>query len=327
MQKMMNGKKALIFGISGQDGAYLARLLLSKGYRVYGTSRDAQVGSFANLQRLGVKDEVTLLSMAMNDYRSVLQAISQVMPEEIYNLAGQSSVSLSYEQPMEAFESLSIGVFNVLDVLRFLEWPVKCFCAGSSDCYGDTQGAPADENSRFQPRSPYAVAKSAAYWAVANYREAYGLFACTGILFNHDSPLRSSRFVTKKIVSTACRIAAGSDEKLLLGNIEIARDWGWAPEYVDAMWRMLQQDVPADYLIATGETHRLKEFIAEAFAALNLDWNEHVCVDNALLRPSDIEVSCGNPSKAAKELGWHARYRMRDVVRMMIEAELADVRG
>lgn len=317
----MNNKKALISGISGQDGAYLAKLLLDKGYQVFGTARDAQMATFNNLEKLGIRQRVTLLSMALNDFRSVLQTFSKVEPDEVYNLAGQSSVGLSFEQPVETLESISIGTLNLLEVIRFLQKPIRLYSAGSSECFGDTGGVPADETTPFHPRSPYAVAKATAHWEVANYREAYNLFACTGILFNHESPLRPERFVTRKIIASACRIAAGSGEKLQLGNISIARDWGLAPEYVDAMWRMLQQKNPEDFVIATGQTNTLELFVAESFAQLGLDWQEHVSTDPSLLRPSEIMISRGNPAKAEQELGWRAQHRMRDVIGIMITAE------
>jgi GDPmannose 4,6-dehydratase len=313
--------KALISGISGQDGAYLARLLLEKGYVVFGTARDAQIGSFRNLETLGIRQQVTLLSMAPNDFRSVLQTLAKAQPDEIYNLAGQSSVGLSFEQPVETLESISIGTLNLLEVIRFLQKPIKLYSAGSSECFGDTGGLPANESTSFHPRSPYAVAKATAYWQLANYREAYNLFACTGVLFNHESPLRPERFVTRKIIAAACRIAAGSNEKLLLGNISIARDWGLASEYVDAMWRILQQDTPQDYVIATGETNTLEAFVVEAFAQQGLDWKDHVTTDPSLLRPSEIMVSRGDPGKALKILEWRAQHRMKDVIRLMIAAE------
>ena len=314
-------KRALISGISGQDGAYLARLLLEKGYQVFGTARDAQMATFINLETLDIRRQVTLLSMALNDFRSVLQTLSKAQPDEVYNLAGQSSVGLSFEQPVETLESISIGTLNLLEAIRFLQLPIRLYSAGSSECFGDTGGVPADETTPFRPRSPYAVAKSAAHWEVANYREAYNLYACTGILFNHESPLRPERFVTRKIISAACRIADGSGEKLQLGNISIARDWGLAPEYVDAMWRMLQQETPGDYVIATGETNTLEAFVAETFAQLGLDWQKHVSTDSALLRPSEIMVSRGNPGKAAIAPGWQPDNHMRDVIRIMIAAE------
>jgi GDPmannose 4,6-dehydratase len=314
-------KKALICGISGQDGAYLAQLLLAKGYDVTGTSRDAQLSTFHNLRRLGILDQVRLESMALNDFRSSLQVLMKVRPDEVYNLAGQSSVGLSFQQPVETLESISVGSLNLLEAIRFTERPIRLYNAGSSESFGDTGGMPADEATPFRPRSPYAVAKAAAFWEVANYREAYGLFACSGILFNHESPLRPERFVTKKVISAACRIAAGSRERLHLGNIAIQRDWGWAPEYVEAMWLMLQQEQPDDYIIATGETSSLQEFVATAFARVGLDWRDHVETDSSLLRPTDLMVGKANPAKALAKLGWQAHYRMRDVVAMMIADE------
>jgi len=317
---MERGKRALICGISGQDGAYLAQLLLNKGYEVYGTSRDAQMSLFHNLVRLNIRNRVTAESMAPNDFRSVLQVLAKVKPDELYNLSGQSSVGLSFQQPAETLESISVGTLNILEAIRFIDLPIRFYNAGSSECFGNINGA-ADENTPFHPRSPYAVAKSAAFWEVANYREAYGLFACSGILFNHESPLRPERFATKKIVSAACRIAAGSQEKLSLGNTSICRDWGWAPEYVEAMWLMLQQKDPEDYVIATGESHSLEEFVAVAFDTVGLDWRAHVVSDPSLYRPTELAVGRGNPKKAQEQLGWKAQYKMHDVVRMMVREE------
>lgn len=314
--------KALICGLSGQDGAYLAALLLDKGYEVYGTSRDAQVSSFCNLDRLGIRDQVHFESMALNDFRSVLQTLVKIKPDELYNLAGQSSVGLSFIQPVETLESISVGTLNLLESIRFSNLPIKLYNAASSECFGDTGETPADEWTPFRPRSPYAVAKAAAFWEVANYREAYNLLACSGILFNHESPLRPVRFVTKKIVASACRIASKSQEQLYLGNIAIQRDWGWAPEYVEAMWLMLQQDEADDYVIATGESHSLEEFVSTAFSCVGLNWRNHVVIDQALLRPSEITISRGNPGKALRRLNWRAKYKMQDVVQMMVEDEL-----
>jgi len=231
-------KRALICGVSGQDGAYLAKFLLEKGYEVWGTSRDAQTSPFSNLTFLGIRQQIKTISMATNDFRSVLQAITQSQPDEIYNLSGQSSVGLSFEQPSETLESIATGTLNLLEVIRFLGKPVRFYNAGSSECFGDIGEDSADENTPFHPRSPYAVAKSTAHWLIDNYRASYGLYACTGILFNHESPLRPLRFVTRKIIRTAVNIAKGSGKKLTLGNMAIQRDWGWSPEYVDAMWRM-----------------------------------------------------------------------------------------
>lgn len=314
---------ALICGISGQDGAYLARLLLQNGYRVVGTSRDAQVSAFRNLAMLGIRDQIEVASMALSDFRSVIQVLARFQPDEVYNLAGQSSVGLSFEQPVETLESISIGTINLLEGIRFLNRGTRLYNAGSSECFGDTGETPANEQTPFRPRSPYAVAKSAAFWQVANYREAYGLFACSGILFNHESPLRPERFVTQKVVRAACRIANGSEERMTLGRLDIQRDWGWAPEYVDAMWMMLQQPQPEDFVIATGETNTLQDFVAAAFEALDLDWRDHVDGDPALIRPTDLAVSCADPSRAQEKLGWQARTRMHGVVRRMVEAEQA----
>ncbi|MDQ1333540.1 MAG: GDPmannose 4,6-dehydratase [Thermodesulfobacteriota bacterium] len=310
-------------GVSGQDGSYLARLLLEKGYRVVGSSRDAQMSQFSNLIRLNIRDRLEVASASLNDFRSVLQVLKKVRPDEVYNLAGQSSVGLSFDQPVESFESISIGTLNLLEAIRFLEAPIRIYNAGSSECFGNTDGQPADEWTPFRPRSPYAVAKAAAFWQMANYREAYGLFACSGLLFNHESPLRPQRFVTRKIVHAACRIANGSHETLELGNISVERDWGWAPEYVEAMWRMLQQDAPDDYVIATGETNRLEDFIESVFTVLGLNWRDHVKISQSLLRPTDILTVRANPGKAAEKLGWKAQYRMRDVAQMMVEGERA----
>jgi len=315
--------RALVCGVGGQDGAYLARLLLSKGYEVWGTSRDAQVATFNNLKRLGIRDQVTLLSMASNDFRSVLTTLKRSDPDEVYFLSGQSSVGLSFEQPVETLESITLGTLNLLEAARFLEKPVKLYHASSSECFGDVGMIPAIEDMRFRPRSPYAVAKSSAHWLVANYREAYGLFACNGILFNHESPLRPPRFVTRKIISTACRIAKGSKEKLELGHLNIVRDWGWAPEYVDAMWRMLQQEKADDFIIATGEANSLENFVKCTFDCLGLNWRDHVVSNSALFRPTDLYWSQGCSDKAEKVLGWKAKSRMNDVIRMMVEAENA----
>jgi GDPmannose 4,6-dehydratase len=313
-------KKALICGVSGQDGAYLAQLLLNQGYEVWGTSRDAQISSFRNLNVLGIKEQVKLVSMSLTDFRSVLQVLTRSQPDEIYNLAGQTSVGLSFEQPVETLESIATGTLNLLEAIRFLGASIRFYNASSSECFGDTGGQAADENTPFRPRSPYAVAKAAAFWEVANYREAYGLFACSGILFNHESPLRPERFVTQKIVASACRIAKGSNEILSLGNIEIRRDWGWAPEYVMAMMLMLQKQEPNDYVIATGESCSLAEFIAEAFDTVGLNWQDFVRVDPNLMRPTDLALGLGNPQKAKEKLGWQAKYRAKDVVKMMVKA-------
>lgn len=315
-------KKALICGVSGQDGAYLSKLLLTNGYEVFGGSRDASTHTFSNLHKLGLANQVKLISINISDFRSTLQTIIKVQPDEIYNLSGQSSVGLSFDQPVETFESISIGTLNLLEAIRFSGLPVRLYNSGSSECFGEAGGMAADENTPFKPRSPYAIAKSTAYWQVANYREAYHIHACTGILFNHESPLRPNRFVTKKIIAAACDIYKGSNEKLHLGNINIQRDWGWAPDYVEAMWLMLQKSVPDDFVIATGVTHSLRYFIETAFHCLDLNWEKYVISDDALLRPTDLLTGRANPAKAAEILGWKAKHTLEDVVKAMVEAEL-----
>ncbi|SFD55806.1 GDP-mannose 4,6-dehydratase [Spirosoma endophyticum] len=313
-------KTALICGISGQDGSYLSKLLLTKGYQVFGGSRDAQMTSFTNLARLGIRNDVQTVSININDFRSVLQTLLKIKPDEVYNLAGQSSVGLSFEQPVETLESISVGTLNLLEAIRFSNLPIKFYNAGSSECFGDVGSLAADENTPFRPRSPYGVAKAAAFWQVANYREAYQLHASTGILFNHESPLRPERFVTQKIVAAACRIAKGSYEVLTLGNIDIARDWGWAPEYVEAMWLMLQQKQVDDYVIATGQTYKLRDFIRIVFESVELDWQNHIRIDPVLFRPTDIAEGHANPTKAHKQLGWSASSNVSDVARLMVKA-------
>lgn len=317
-------RRALICGISGQDGAYLARLLLEKGYEVVGTSRDAMVVNRAGLLALGIESRVSMASMAPTDFRSVLQTIARYRPDEIYNLAGQSSVGLSFEQPVEAIESIALGTLNLLEAIRFVERPVRFYNAGSSECYGDTSGTAASETTAFHPRSPYAVAKACAHNLVANYRIAYGMHACTGILFNHESPLRPERFVTQKIVRAAGRIADGSGSELVLGNLGIHRDWGWAPEYVDAMWQMLQQDTPLDLVIATGRSVSLEYFVDAAFSYFSLDWRKHVRQDPALLRPSDIQYGAANPALAQVKLGWRATMDVDKVVAELCRGTSAD---
>ncbi len=309
----------MVFGVGGQDGSYLARFLLSKGYTVIGTSRD--VGSMARhgLETLGIADRVALVSALSSDFRSVFRAIVEARPHEIYNLAGQTSVGLSFEQPVETIESISIGTLNLLEAMRLVPEPIRLYNAGSSECFGDTGSVPANELTPFRPRSPYAVAKACAHNLVANYRDAYGLYACTGMLFNHESPLRPERFVTQKIVRAAARIAAGSDESLRLGNLDVHRDWGWAPEYVEVMWMMLQQDDPADFVIATGRTVSLGHLVAKAFEHFGLDWQRHVHQDPALLRPSDIRFGAADPSLAQARLGWRAGRDVDGVVAGMCE--------
>jgi GDPmannose 4,6-dehydratase len=315
-----SNSRALIFGISGQDGAYLADLLLSRGMEVHGTSRDIETSGFSGLNALGIFDKVKLHSVVLNNFRNVIAVLKTVRPRYVYNLAAQSSVMLSFDQPVETIDSIMHGTVNVMEAIRFLDLDTRFYNASSSECFGNTD-QPATETTAFRPRSPYAVGKAAAFWAVANYREAYGLFACSGILFNHESPLRPMRYVTQKIVRGATDIAEGRMSTLELGNLDLARDWGWAPEYVDAMRRMLEFERPEDFVIATGVTSGLKDFVAASFAAFGLDWTRHVRTSGVYLRPTDIQVSCGNPEKARRLLGWEATLHMPQVVERLVAAE------
>ena len=312
---------ALIAGITGQDGAYLAHLLLSKGYVVHGTSRDAALARLDGLIALGIADKVVLHSMTPADFLSVARVMEGIAPDEIYNLSGQSSVSLSFTQPAETLSGIALGTLNLLETLRRLGGGVRFYNAGSSECFGDTGTRGANEQTAFRPKSPYGVAKAAAISLVANYRECYGLFACSGILFNHESPLRPSRFVTRKITEAAANIGAGSRERLALGNLAIRRDWGWAPEYVEAMWRMLQCDQPDDFVVASGVAHSLEEFVATAFFNVGLDWRDHVDYDSSLVRASDIMYSLGDPTKVEQVLDWHSTVKLPELVERMIRAE------
>lgn len=316
-------RTALIFGISGQDGSYLARLLLEHGYAVHGTSRDCEISSFRNLSVLGIRDRVHVHSATLHDFRSIVQVIRSVKPDEIYNLSAQSAVSLSFEQPVETIDSILNGTLNILEAIRFLGIDTRFYHASSSESFGNTLEGPASETTAFRPCSPYGVAKSAAHWMVANYRQAYGLYACSGILFNHESPLRPARFVTRKIIRGAIAVAQGRTRTLELGNLTVSRDWGWAPEYVDAMWRMLQQDEADDFVIATGQVHALEDFVRMAFEHFGLDWREHVVQGATLQRPMDISYSVGDPAKAHARLGWKAETPMPVIVERLIKAELA----
>jgi GDPmannose 4,6-dehydratase len=320
------GKRALICGISGQDGTYLAKLLLDRGYEVWGSSRDAELATFDNLRRLSIYESVQLVSLNLRDVGSVLSLLRRIRPDRIFSLAGQSSVGLSFEQPVETIESIALGALSLLEAIRLSDLDIRLYNAGSTECFGDTGDAVANEKSPLNPCSPYAVAKASAYWTVTNYRQAYRMFACTGILSNHDSPLRPRRFVTRKIIHAVASLAMGRDVHLSLGNLHIERDWGWAPEYVEAIAAMMDQPSPADYIIATGTSHTLQQFMEAAFELINQDWRAYVTIDEHLMRPTDILRNKVDPSKAADCLGWKARNRMKQVVSMMLEAEMANLR-
>lgn len=317
--------RALIVGITGQDGAYLARLLLEKGYDVHGTSRDAEVARVAGLTSLGILDRLRLHSMSPVDFRSVMQTIARVAPDEIYNLSGQSSVGLSFTQPAETIESIVSGTLNILEAMRLNRSGIRFYNAGSSEIFGDTGGRAVDETAAFRPKSPYGVAKAAAVSLVANYRESYGLFACSGLLFNHESPLRPERFVTRKVTAAAVRIANGSGERLRLGNLTLQRDFGWAPDYVAAMAAMLGLPEPDDFVIASNEAHSLEDFVRLSFENVGLDWREHVDFDPAAVRPSDIAHSLGNAARAKAILGWQPTVRFNEIVARMVQAETKGV--
>jgi len=318
-----SARKALICGMGGQDGSYLAAHLLDLGYTVVGTSRDAQASRFDGLVRLGIRDRVTVESMSLVDFRSTMQVLARTQPDEVYNLAGQTSVGLSFNQPVETFESIVIGTVNLLEAIRMLGRPIRLYNAGSSEMFGNTGDDPASETTVLRPCSPYGIAKATSFWQIAQYRQAYAIEACTGILFNHESPLRPERFVTQKIVAGACRVAAREQDVLSLGDLSVRRDWGWAPEYVVAMHRMLQTQTLQDFVIATGQTTSLEDFVREVFASLGLDWRKHVVRDPALTRPSEILSGRADTSHATAQLGWTARSHMKDVARMMVEARLA----
>ena len=322
--------KALILGVTGQDGAYLARLLLDKGYTVYGTSRDA-VGKIRNNPSvLGIDQNVHYMTVDITDYKSVLSALNEAQPDEIYNLAGQSSVGISFQLPFETIRSFTLGVLNVMEAMRFLGLKSRLFNASSGECFGDTDALPnhlATERSRFAPKSPYAVAKASAYWSVINYRQAYNLFACSGILFSHESVLRNPNFVSKKIVAAACRISKGLDNSLTLGNLNIKRDWGWAIDFVEAMWLMLQHDEPDDFIISTGAVYTLEDFVRLSFEAVNLDYRDYLTVSDQFVRPNDVTCSAGSPKHAAETLGWQAKSTLPEVVEQMVAAELTAMRN
>jgi len=322
MSRSEMGTTALIAGVTGQDGAYLAHHLLTLGYRVVGTSRDAQMADLSRLERLGIIADVEVVSLAPNDFRSVLKVVSSIQPQQIYNLAGQTSVGLSFEQPVECMESISVATLNLLEVIRYLGGGIRFFTAGSSECFGQTGEEPATEVTPLRPRSPYAVAKASAYWQVATYREAYGMFACTGILANHESPLRPKRFVTQKIIEGVRAIKAGKASTIQLGNLDIWRDWGWAPDYVQAMALMLQAEQPADYLIASGTTTSLRDFAQAAFAAADLDLADHLESVESLKRPADLAYSALDPIRISTKLGWAANRSIQEIVRKMYRAEL-----
>jgi len=313
-------KKTLITGITGQDGSYLAEFLLEKGYEVYGLVRRSSTTNFERISH--IQDHITLISGDLLDQNSLLEAIRTGEPDEVYNLAAQSFVPTSWKQPVLTGEFTALGVTRILEGIRTIKPEARFYQASSSEMFGKAREVPQNENTPFHPRSPYGVAKVYAHWITVNYRESYGLFACSGMLFNHESPRRGLEFVSRKITDGAARIKMGLARQLRLGNLDAKRDWGYAGDYVKAMWLMLQQDTPDDYVIATGKTHSVREFVELAFAHVDLDWQEYVVVDPSLVRPAEVDMLCGDWSNARKRLGWEPAVSFPELVRMMVDADL-----
>jgi GDPmannose 4,6-dehydratase len=315
-------KRALITGITGQDGAYLAKFLLEHDYKVYGTYRRLSTPNFWRLQTLNIFDKVYLIPSDLLDASSILEAIEVSEPDEIYHLAAQSFVGASFEQPIGSGEITGLGTTRVLEAIRHLNPKIKFYQASTSELYGKGNSLPQNEDIPFKPSSPYAAAKLYAYWVAKIYRDGYGIFACNGILFNHESPLRGLEFVTRKISNTAAKIALGLEEELVLGNLEAKRDWGFAPEYVESMWLMLQKNEPEDYVIATNESHSVREFLGKAFDILNLDWHKYTKLDQRFLRPLDVEFLQGSYLKAKDKLGWEPKVKFEKLVEIMVKEDL-----
>jgi GDPmannose 4,6-dehydratase len=320
--RIIKMKRALITGITGQDGSYLAELLLSKGYKVFGTVRRLSTPNIENIRH--IQDEVELLSADLLDQSSIAQAISKAEPDEFYNLAAQSFVKASFDQPVLTGEFTGIGVTRVLEAIRTVNKNIKFYQASSSEMFGKVTETPQKETTRFHPRSPYGVAKVYGHYITLNYRESYDMFACSGILFNHESPRRGIEFVTRKITNAVARIKLGKQEKLELGNMDAKRDWGFAGDYVEAMHLMLQEEKPDDYVIATGETHSVEEFAELAFEAAEIsDWKKYIVSDNPdFLRPAEVDYLIGDASKAEKALGWKPKTSFKELVSMMVNADL-----
>jgi GDPmannose 4,6-dehydratase len=314
-------KRALITGITGQDGSYLAEFLLEKGYEVYGIVRRT---STTNLERIAhLEGKVELIYADLLDENSLIHALRVAEPDEVYNLAAQSFVPASWSQPVLTGEFTALGVTRLLDAIRVVNPRIRFYQASSSEMFGEAREVPQNEHTPFHPRSPYGVAKVYGHWITVNYRESYGMFACSGILFNHESPRRGLEFVTRKVTHAVARIKYGLQKELRLGNLEARRDWGYAKDYVEAMWLMLQQDEPDDYVIATGETHSVRELCELAFGYVDLDYRDYVVVDPSLFRPADVTLLVGDASKARRRLGWAPKVRFEELIKMMVDADLA----
>jgi GDPmannose 4,6-dehydratase len=324
-------KKALITGITGQDGSYLAELLLSKGYEVHGIIRRASTFNTGRIDHLYQDPHIHGVRLFLHygdlsDSGNLVQLLNALQPDEIYHLGAQSHVRVSFDIPEYTGDVTGLGTTRILEAIKKVGLRARFYQASSSEMYGKVREVPQSEMTAFHPRSPYACAKVYSYWATVNYRESYGLFACNGILFNHESPRRGETFVTRKITRAVANIKLGLQQKLYLGNLEARRDWGYAPEYVDAMWRMLQQETPDDYVVATGQTHSVQEFLEEAFASVDLDWRTYVGIDPRYYRPAEVDLLVGDASKARRVLGWEARTHFRELVRLMVAADMEAAR-
>ena len=314
-------KRALITGVTGQDGAYLSKFLLDKGYKVYGIFRRTANPNFWRLQELGCEKDITLIPADLSDFSSIVEAINISEPDEIYNLAAQSFVGASFDQPLSTTDITGLGLLRILEAVRKINPKIKVYQASTSELYGDEKKGVQNEETPFTPSSPYASAKLHAYWTAKNYRKAYGLFLCNGILFNHESPLRGLEFVTRKITNSVARIKLGLQKELKLGNLDAKRDWGYAPDYVESMWLMLQQEKPDDYVIATKESHSVREFAEKAFAVLDLDWRDYVKVDEGLKRPEDPNYLEGDYSKAKEKIGWNPKVKFEQLIELMVKED------
>ena len=320
-------KKALITGITGQDGSYLAEFLLAKGYEVHGIIRRASTFNTSRIDHLYQDPHINGVHLFLHygdisDSTNLIKLLYRLQPDEIYHLAAQSHVRVSFDIPEYTADVTAMGTVRILEAIREAGTPARFYQAGSSEMYGKVQETPQRETTPFYPRSPYACAKVHAHWITVNYRESYGIFACNGILFNHESPRRGETFVTRKITRAAAHIKAGLQDKLFLGNLDAKRDWGYAPEYVEAMWQMLQHEQPDDYVIATGEMHTVKEFLEAAFRCVDLDWHDYVEIDPKYYRPAEVDLLVGDAGKAERELGWRAKTRFTDLVRLMVDSDL-----
>ena len=315
------GKRALITGVTGQDGSFLAELLLSKGYEVFGTVRRA---STENFERIGhLRERITLVQADLLDQYSLIDAVQKVRPLEVYNLAAQSFVPTSWGQPVLTGEFTALGVTRLLEAIRLVDKSIRFYQASSSEMFGKVLEVPQSENTPFYPRSPYGVAKVYGHYITVNYRESYNLFACSGILFNHESERRGLEFVTRKVTDGVARIKLGLAKELRLGNLDAKRDWGYAKDYVEAMWLMLQQPEPDDYVVAMGETHSVQELVEVAFGRVGLDWQQYVTIDPAFVRPAEVDLLIGDPAKAKEKLGWEPKTSFRQLVELMVDADMA----